>query len=72
MTTDPDEHTAPPVTSRPADILLVEDSPSDAAMIVHALREGAPATGCGSWVTVRTRWRFCTAGAGTPPHRDPT
>ena len=40
MTTDPDEHTAPPVTSRPADILLVEDSPSDAAMTVHALREG--------------------------------
>ena len=39
MTTDPDEHTAPPVTSRPADILLVEDSPSDAAMTVHALRE---------------------------------
>ena len=39
MTTDPDEHTAPPATSRPADILLVEDSPSDAAMTVHALRE---------------------------------
>ena len=43
MTTDPVEHTAPPVTSRPADILLVEDGPADAAMTVHALREaGAP------------------------------
>ena len=41
MTTDPDERTAPSVTSRPADILLVEDSPSDAAMTVHALREAA-------------------------------
>ena len=40
MTTDPDAHTTPPVTSRPADILLVEDSPSDAAMTVHALHEG--------------------------------
>ena len=40
MTTDHDARTAPSVTSRPAEILLVEDSPSDAAMTVHALREG--------------------------------
>ena len=37
MTTGPDAHTAGRVTSRPAEILLVEDSPSDAAMTVHAL-----------------------------------
>ena len=40
MTTDPDAHTTRRATSRPAEVLLVEDSPSDAAMTVHALREG--------------------------------
>ena len=39
MTTDHDAHTAPPATSRPAEILLVVDSPADAATSVHALRE---------------------------------
>ena len=52
MTTDPDEHTAPPVTSRP-DILLVEDSPSDAAMTCTRCAKAAPTTGCTSWVTAR-------------------
>ena len=40
MTTEPGAHPAGRVTARPAEILLVEDSPSDAAMTVHALREG--------------------------------
>jgi len=37
MTTDPGSRLAGRVTARPAEILLVEDSPSDAAMTVHAL-----------------------------------
>jgi CheY-like chemotaxis protein len=39
MTTEPGAHPAGRVTARPAEILLVEDSQSDAAMTVHALRE---------------------------------
>jgi len=40
MTTDPGAPPAGRVAARPAEVLLVEDSPSDAAMTVHALREG--------------------------------
>lgn len=40
MNTDPGHLVMHPITRRPAEILLVEDSPSDAAMTVDALRGG--------------------------------
>lgn len=40
MNTDPGHLAVHPITRRPAEILLVEDSPSDAAMTVDALRGG--------------------------------
>ena len=53
MTTDPGAPPAGRVAARPAEVLLVEDSPSDAAMTCTRCAKAAPTTGCTSWVTAR-------------------
>jgi hypothetical protein len=61
-----------PNVGRPVQVLLVEDSPSDAAMTIEAMHEGRMSTRCTLPPTERSRWRSSADKDPTQTRHGPT